>query len=471
VLKLEEIALKSMRVPAHGAPPLTHRATGTLVLLYNPDMRVTVCVSGGIAAYKAAELVRALQRQGLEVHVVMTEAACKFIQPLTFASLTGHKVISGLWDDTDSGAYDSSIEHIAEAQWAEALVVAPATANILAKFAHGIADDFLTTLYLATQAPVLVAPAMNVNMWEHPATQANLEILRQRGVRVIEPGTGELACGMVGAGRLADPEEIAAAVFRTLGRRRDLAGEIVMVTAGGTREALDPVRFLGNRSSGKMGYALAEAAHSRGARVILISGPSTLRPPAHCELIKVTTADQMREAVLERMNEATLIVKAAAVADYKPVNVAEQKLKRTGNLTLELAPTEDILAEVARRRRPGQLIVGFAAETENRMENGRAKLLRKGADAIVVNDVSREGTGFDADNNAATFLTATTSIEMHEMPKRDLADRILDEIVALRRPRSMVLEFDDHEELKSRQDRILEEIIPSAAARRQLIVE
>jgi len=245
----------------------------------------------------------------------------------------------------------------------------------------------------------------------------------------------------------------------------------VMVTAGGTREALDPVRFLGNRSSGKMGYALAEAAHSRGARVILISGPSTLRPPAHCELIKVTTADQMREAVLERMNEATLIVKAAAVADYKPVNVAEQKLKRTGNLTLELAPTEDILAEVARRRRPGQLIVGFAAETENRMENGRAKLLRKGADAIVVNDVSREGTGFDADNNAATFLTATTSIEMHEMPKRDLADRILDEIVALRRPRSMVLEFDDHEELKSRQDRILEEIIPSAAARRQLIVE
>ncbi len=257
-------------------------------------MRVTVGVSGGIAAYKAAELVRALQRQALEVHVVMTEAACKFVQPLTFAALTGHKVITSLWDDTGSAeaAYDSSIEHIGEAQWADALVVAPATANILAKFAHGIADDFLTTMYLATQAPVLVAPAMNVNMWEHPATQANLEILRQRGVRVIEPGTGELACGMVGAGRMAEPDAIADAVLGALGRRHDLAGEIVLVTAGGTREALDPVRFLGNRSSGKMGYALAEAAQSRGAKVILISGPSALHPPAHCELVKVTTAER-----------------------------------------------------------------------------------------------------------------------------------------------------------------------------------
>jgi phosphopantothenoylcysteine decarboxylase/phosphopantothenate--cysteine ligase len=317
-------------------------------------MRVTVGVSGGIAAYKAAELVRALQHQALEVHVVMTEAAGKFIQPLTFAALTGHNVITGLWDDAGgAGVYDSSIEHISEAQWADALVVAPATANILAKFAHGIADDFLTTLYLATTSPVLVAPAMNVNMWEHPATQANLEILRQRGVRVIEPGTGELACGMVGTGRMAEPEAIADAVVNVLGRRRDLAGEVVLVTAGGTREALDPVRFLGNRSSGKMGYALAEAAHSRGAKVILISGPSALHPPAHCDLVKITTADQMRIAVLERMAEATLIVKAAAVADYRPVTVSEQKLKRTGPMTLELAPTEDILAEVVRRRRPG----------------------------------------------------------------------------------------------------------------------
>lgn len=438
--------------------------------VYNPDMRVTVGVSGGIAAYKAAELVRALQRQALEVHVVMTESACRFVQPLTFAALTGHRVITSLWDETDAGSAageQSGIEHIGEAQWAEALVVAPATANILAKFAHGIADDFLTTMYLATTAPVLVAPAMNVNMWEHPATRANLEILRQRGVRVIDPGTGDLACGMVGAGRMAEPEAIADAVLNTLGRRHDLAGEIVLVTAAGTREALDPVRFLGNRSSGKMGYALADAAQSRGAKVILISGPSALHPPAHCELVKVTTADEMREAVLERMAGATLVIKAAAVADYRPVNVSGQKLKRTGPITLELAPTEDILAEVVRRRRPGQLIVGFAAETENSMENGRAKLLRKGADAIVVNDVSGEGVGIDADVNAATFLTLTTAIEMPEMPKRKLADRILDEILTLRRPRSLVVELDE----ETPQQRVLNESDLPVAAKRELIVE
>jgi phosphopantothenoylcysteine decarboxylase/phosphopantothenate--cysteine ligase len=415
-----------------------------------------VGVSGGIAAYKAAELVRALQRHALEVHVVMTASAGKFIQPLTFSALTGHKVITSLWDDAgaDDGSSEAAseqngIEHIAEAQWADALVVAPATANILAKFAHGIADDFLTTMYLATPAPVFVAPAMNVNMLNHPATQANLEILRQRGVRVIEPGTGDLACGMVGAGRMAEPESIADAVLNSLGRRHDLAGEIVLVTAGGTREALDPVRFLGNRSSGKMGYALAEAAQSRGAKVILISGPSELHPPAHCELLKITTADQMRRIVLERMTEATLVIKAAAVADYRPTIVFEHKLKRSGSITLELAPTEDILAEVVRRRRPGQLIVGFAAETTNLMANGRAKLLSKGADAIVVNDVSGESVGIDADRNAATFLTLSTSIELPEMPKRKLADRILDEIVTLRRPRSMVLEMDEHKGGKS----------------------
>ena len=264
---------------------------------YNRAMRVTVGVSGGIAAYKAAELVRALQRQALEVHVVMTAAACKFIQPLTFAALTGHKVITSLWDETGTGetAYrheQNGIEHIGEAQWADALVVAPATANILAKFAHGIADDFLSTMYLATQAPVLVAPAMNVNMWDHPATQANLEILRQRGVRVVEPGTGELACGMVGAGRMAEPEAIADAVLNALGRRHDLAGEVVLVTAGGTREALDPVRFIGNRSSGKMGYALAEAAQSRGAKVILSAAPRPCTRRRIAKLVKVTTADR-----------------------------------------------------------------------------------------------------------------------------------------------------------------------------------
>ena len=430
-------------------------------------MRVTVGVAGGIAAYKAAELVRALERQALDVHVVMTEAACRFVQPLTFAALTGHRVITSLWDEAGSDT-DSSIEHIGEAQWTDALVVAPATANILAKFACGIADDFLTTMYLAATAPVLVAPAMNLNMWRHAATQANLEILRQRGVRVVEPGTGDLACGMVGEGRMAEPDAIADAVLNALGRRHDMAGEIVLVTAGGTREALDPVRYLGNRSSGKMGYALAEAAQSRGARVILVTAPSALHPPAHCEAVKVTSAEEMREAVLSRMPESTLVIKAAAVADYRPAKVSEQKLKRTGPLTLDLEPTEDILAEVVRQRRPGQLIVGFAAETENRMENGRAKLTRKGADAIVVNDVAGRKTGIDSDLNAATFLTPTTAIELPLMPKRKLADRILDEIVALRRTRGLVVECDDE---KTEQTGAGEDGAVKASTRRPIIVE
>ncbi len=432
-------------------------------------MRVTVGVSGGIAAYKAAELVRALQRRGMEVHVVMTEAATRFVQPLTFSALTGHKVVSDLWDDSDSheATYESSIEHIGEAQWTEALVVAPATADILAKFAHGIANDFLTTMYLATRATVLVAPAMNVNMWQHLAVQANVDILRQRGVRVIEPGTGDLACGMIGAGRMAEPEAIADIVFQSMGRRNDLAGETVLVTAGGTREALDPVRYIGNRSSGKMGYALADAAQSRGAKVILVSGPTALHPPARCEVVHVTTAEEMRQAVLSRMVEATLVIKSAAVADYRPVSVSEQKLKRSGPMTLELAPTEDILVEVTKQRRPGQLIIGFAAETQNSMENGRAKLLRKGADAMVVNDVSREGVGIDSDRNAATFLTASTSIEMPEMTKRKLADRILDEISALRRPRPLVFEVDEG----TPQEKVLIESVAPTTTRRRIIVE
>ncbi len=435
-------------------------------------MRVTVGVSGGIAAYKAAELVRALQRQACDVHVVMTAAACRFVQPLTFAALTGHKVLTSLWNDDFSQANEQNgIEHIAEAQWSDALVVAPATADILAKFAQGIADDFLSTIYLATTAPVLAAPAMNVNMWNHPATQANVDTLRQRGVRIVDPGTGDLACGMVGAGRMAEPEEIAEAVLSMLGRRNDLAGEVVLVTAGGTREALDPVRFLGNRSSGKMGYALADAARSRGARVILVSGPTALHPPARCEVVSVTTADEMRNAVLERMHEATLLIKAAAVADYRPVAVAEQKIKRKGALTLELAPTEDILAEVVRRRRVGQLIIGFAAETENLVQNGRDKLLRKGADAIVVNDVTGNVVGIDADQNAATFLTLHKAIDLPQLPKRQFADRILDEILALRRPTSLVLEIDEQDNEKARQDSVLNETVVPGAIRRQIVVE
>jgi phosphopantothenoylcysteine decarboxylase / phosphopantothenate---cysteine ligase len=408
------------------------------------DMKVTVGVSGGVAAYKAAELVRALQAKALDVHVVMTESATRFVQPLTFAALTGHKVITGLWGTEQAEPnLDSAIEHIAEAQSTELLVVAPATADLLARFAHGLANDFLTTLYLATPAPVVVAPAMNSEMWAHPATQANLRILADRHVHIVPPGVGDLACGMIGPGRLGEIELIVQVVLEQLDRRvspprRDLAGETIMITAGGTREAIDPVRYLGNRSSGKMGYALAEAAVARGARVILISAISPLTPPPGVEFVQVTSSDEMRVAVLDRLSEATMVIKAAAVSDYRPKAPAAQKIKRRDALQLDLEPTADILAEVAARRPPGTLVVGFAAETEDHLRHGRDKLLRKGADALVLNDVGRPGLGFDSDRNAATFLTQQTAIELPEMSKRDLADRILDEIRALRRPASIV---------------------------------
>src|SRR5579875_4230268 len=406
-------------------------------------MKVTVGVTGGIAAYKSAELVRALQKQACDVHVAMTAAAQRFVQPLTFAALTGHKVLTSLWTEPEAGTNSqlaSPIEHIDAAVSTDALVVAPATADILAKFAHGIADDFLTTVYLATTAPVTVAPAMNVNMWRHPATQANLAVLRERGVTVVEPQSGYLACGMTGDGRMAEIDSIVEAVLAPLRFLHDLSGETVLITAGGTREALDPVRFLGNRSSGKMGYALAEAAQRRGARVILVSAPTALRAPAHCEVVPVTTTQEMREAVLSRLDQATLVIKSAAVADYRPKMQAGQKLRRSGPLTLDLEPTQDILAEVVAQRRPGMLIIGFAAETEDALAHGRDKLLRKGADAIVLNDVSREGVGFDSDRNAVTFLTRDRAMEFPEMAKRELADHILDEVLKLRRPRQLMAE-------------------------------
>jgi phosphopantothenoylcysteine decarboxylase/phosphopantothenate--cysteine ligase len=408
-------------------------------------MKVTVGVTGGIAAYKSAELVRDLQKHALDVHVVMTAAAQQFIAPLTFAALTGHKVITDLWtpEGSDPGDAASAIEHIDAAQSTDALVVAPATADILAKFAHGIADDFLTTMYLATTAPVIVAPAMNANMWNHAATQANLEILANRHVRIVAPESGYLACGMVGAGRLAENSAIVDAVLSVLLHRNDLAGETVLITAGGTREALDPVRFLGNRSSGKMGYAMAEAAQRRGARVILVSAPTALRAPANVEVVPVVTTQQMRDAVLSRLDQASIVIKAAAVADYRPRSPADQKMRRKGPLTLELEPTEDILAAVVEQRRPGMLVVGFAAETEDVLAHGRDKLLRKGADAIVLNDVSREGVGFDSDRNAVTFLTRDRAIELPELTKRELADQILDEILTLRSPRKEVLSESD----------------------------
>jgi phosphopantothenoylcysteine decarboxylase / phosphopantothenate---cysteine ligase len=402
--------------------------------------KVTVGVSGGIAAYKALDLVRALQKEGLDPHVVMTKSAERFVTPLTFAAITGHKVITSLWaapgaapEDQDD-TLDSAIEHIAEAQTTDLLIVAPATANTLAKFARGVANDFLSTMYLATKAPVLLAPAMNVNMWDHPATQANIRLLEERGATIIAPGSGYLACGMVGSGRLAETPCLVEAVLKALKRGEDLAGETILITAGGTREAIDPVRFLGNRSSGKMGYALAMAARERGARVILISAPTALAVPAGCEFVPVISAGEMHAAVMQYLPQATVVIGAAAVSDFRPASVATEKLRRSGPLTIHLEPTEDILAEVGRRRAAGTILIAFAAETdsENAVENGREKLIRKGADAIVVNDVSLPGLGFDSESNAATLLTLEGDVDLPPMSKIALAGHILDTVGQLR---------------------------------------
>ena len=398
-------------------------------------MKVGLGVSGGIAAYKAAEIVRLLQERGIKVQVIMTRAAREFIQPLTFAALSGEKVITEMFagPSGESANIESAIEHIAVAQAIDALLVAPATADVLAKFAQGMANDFLSTLYLATTAPVVVAPAMNVNMWEHPATQANLEILRKRGVKIVEPGEGYLACGMTGPGRLAENEVIVAAVMEALGASQDLAGETVLITAGPTREKIDPVRYLTNRSSGRMGYALAEAALRRGARVLLVSGPTALKPPGGAEVMWVDSAEEMRQAALNLLPRATAVIKTAAVADYRPKSAAPQKIKRGGPTSLELEATPDILAELVRNRR-GQVMVGFAAETENALENARKKLAAKSLDAIVVNDVSREGVGFDSDRNAVTIITQHEVIEVPETTKWEVAQRVLDVVARLRKP-------------------------------------
>jgi phosphopantothenoylcysteine decarboxylase/phosphopantothenate--cysteine ligase len=396
-------------------------------------MKVALGVSGGIAAYKAAEVLRLLQDREVRVQVIMTQAAQEFVRPLTFAALSGEKVITGMFDAGNAEPnIDSAVEHIAVAQSIDALVVVPATADVLAKFAQGIANDFLSTLYLATTAPVIVAPAMNVNMWNHPATQTNLKILRKRGVRIVEPDSGYLACGMIGAGRLAANEAIVAAVLEALGASQDLAGETVLITAGPTREKIDPVRYLTNRSSGRMGYALAEAALRRGAHVLLVSGPASILPPDAAEITRVETAQQMRDAVLKLLPEATIVIKTAAVSDYRPKAAAGQKLKRTGPMALELEPTSDILAELAGKK-TNQLIIGFAAETENVLENARKKLARKSLDAIVVNDVSREGVGFDSDRNAVTILTQDEVVEVPETTKWEVAQRVLDQVVKLRK--------------------------------------
>jgi len=397
-------------------------------------MKIALGVGGGIAAYKAAEIVRLLQDRGIRLQVVMTRAAQQFVRPLTFAALSGEKVITDMFaagDDKAEPNIDSAIEHIAVAQSIDALLVVPATADLLAKFAQGIANDFLTTLYLATTTPVMVAPAMNVNMWQHPATQANLEILRRRGVRVVEPGEGYLACGITGPGRLADNDAVIAALMEALGASQELAEETVLITAGPTRERIDPVRYLTNRSSGRMGYALAEAALRRGARVLLVSGPTALNPPGGAELTRVESAEQMLQATLTLLPEVTIVIKTAGVADYRPRHAAGQKIKGKDAMSLELEPTPDILAELARNK-SAQIIVGFAAETENVLENARKKLMAKSLDAIVVNDVSHEGVGFDSDRNAVTIITHNEVIEVPENTKWEVAQRVLDQVVRLR---------------------------------------
>jgi len=396
-------------------------------------MRITLGVSGGVAAYKSAELVRRLQQDGHAVQVVMTRAAREFVTPLTFAALSGQKVITDLFATSGEANLESAIEHIAVAQRTDLLLVAPATADILAKFARGIADDFLTTLYLASTAPVVVAPAMNVNMWQHPATQENIAMLRARGVRIVEPAEGYLACGMIGPGRLAGQEEILKGVAEALRMQLDLAGETVLVTAGPTCEDIDPVRFLTNRSSGKMGYAIAEAAVNRGAKVVLVSGPTALEKPERAEFVAVRSAEEMLRAVKKHFPECTIGIFAAAVADYRVAEPSSAKIKRTAeSLSVRLEPNVDILSAMAKNK-GDRLVVGFAAETENVAENACKKLAQKNADLIVANDVTAEGAGFDVDTNIVTlFARDGRDLPLARMSKRDVAQRILDETLRLR---------------------------------------
>jgi phosphopantothenoylcysteine decarboxylase / phosphopantothenate---cysteine ligase len=403
-------------------------------------MKVLLGVTGCIGAYKAAEILRGLQRRGAQIRVVMTRQATEFVRPLTFEALSGQPVIVEMFDRPNY----ATIEHITVAREADLLLVAPATANIIAKFAHGVADDFLSTVYLSNTNPVLIAPAMNVEMWNHTATQANIKILRERGVLFVEPGVGYQACGEVGMGRLAEPEEIVERAFEILrnlqsvspeSQSKDFAGEHVMVTAGPTVEDLDPVRFITNRSSGKMGYAMAEAARDRGARVTLISGPVNLPPPENVETVDVRSTREMFEAVMSRLHDVTVFIGSAAVADFRPAIRAEQKIKKDGRktITLELEETEDIIAAVgAAPNRERRVIAGFAAESQSLLEYAERKLREKGLDLIVANDITRAGAGFDAETNAATILKRDGSrVELPLQSKRALADRTLDDIAKL----------------------------------------
>lgn len=406
--------------------------------------RIALGVTGGIAAYKAAEILRGLQRAGCEVRVAMTRHACEFVQPLTFRALSGSYVVV----DDYSPDNPDPIAHITFSQSVDLFVIAPATADIIAKFANGIADDFVSSTYLACAAPVLVAPAMNTVMWRHPATQRNLKRLREDGVQVMEPDEGEMACGTIGPGRLSDPERIvsyALEMLRASADRltRDLTGEAFLITAGATREEIDPVRFISNRSSGRMGFAVAQAAIARGAQVTIVSGATSVSPPAGAHVIKTVSAEEMRTAVMSHLNGASVFIGAAAVSDYRPVTRSSQKLKKTDHtMTIELELAPDILSEVAQAGRDEQLVIGFAAETNDLLTNARAKLRSKNLDAVVANDVSLPGSGFDSETNAVTIVRADSEVELPLMSKIDVAHRILDEVVRLRQIKRAVARAD-----------------------------
>ena len=389
--------------------------------------KIVVGVTGGIAAYKACELVSRLKKRGAQVRVVLTEHACQFVQPLSFETLSGNPAYS------DSFDRKYEIEHVALAKWADLLLIAPATANCMAKMSCGVADDLLSTTCLAVRCPVLLAPAMNSAMWRNPATQANLELLRSRGLRFVGPEAGRLACGDDDVGRMSEPEQIVKAVEAILNPLRDLEGLNVLVTAGPTVERIDPVRYITNRSTGKMGYALAEAARDRGANVTLISGPTSLTAPQGVEFVRIESSAQLCAAVLERGEKADVVIQAAAPADFRPKNVADRKIKKTGeNMTLELEATTDIAAELGRRKQPGQILVAFAAETNDVMDNARGKLIKKNADLIVANDVSRSDAGFGVDTNVITLITAEDVRALEKMSKRAAADAILSRVRELR---------------------------------------
>jgi len=390
---------------------------------------IVLGVTGGIAAYKAVEVARQFTLFGFDVKVLMTEHATRLVGPATFRAVTGNAVAIAMFEDNAA-----PMQHITLAREADLIVVAPATANILARMAHGLADDLLSTTLLATRSPVLVAPAMNVEMWGHPATRSNLEMLRGRGVNVVGPERGSLACGEEGEGRMSDPASIVEAALEILKLNGSLAGRRVLITAGGTREPIDPVRFVGNRSSGKMGYAMATAAKRMGASVVLISGPTSLSPPRGVEVIEVETSGEMWDEVTARAPECSVAIMAAAVADFTPSRKNMEKIKKEGRggLTLELEPTRDILKHLGEVKKEGQVLVGFAAETGDLMRRAQDKLRDKGADMLVANDVSTPGSGFDSDSNLAALLFANgRTVELDLMPKEELAVRICEEIAEL----------------------------------------